>query len=86
MGGNILKTFGPMVVTIFLSFQSKVSTTLPEDVIDHVTFLLKGVTLINSTRTIDKELLTIRKDNPAIMYGSLDTYSVHNGSVFAFTR
>lgn len=67
-------------------WETKISSALPDDVMDHVTFFLKGTTLIDAERIVDKDLLTFRKDNPTIMYGTCDTYNVANGSVFAFTR
>ncbi|GJQ78317.1 hypothetical protein Trydic_g22153 [Trypoxylus dichotomus] len=61
------------------------NTGLDRDVVDIVTMLLPGTTVIPMNHTVNKELLSYRK-SPSIMYGSFETFSVANDTTFAFIR
>nr|XP_023014843.1 neutral and basic amino acid transport protein rBAT [Leptinotarsa decemlineata] len=61
------------------------STSLPSDVVDIITYLLPGTTLVGVNATIDPQLLKIR-ESPSIMRGICSLHSIHNNTVFAFIR
>lgn len=63
------------------------STVFAQDVLDIVTYLLKGTTLISASQnvTINPDLLKTR-ESPAVMRGLCTVHSIHNQTVFAFIR
>nr|XP_022909037.1 neutral and basic amino acid transport protein rBAT isoform X2 [Onthophagus taurus] len=63
----------------------KNNTGLDPDVIDMMTFMFKGSTLIPFNYTVNKELLK-RRTVPSLTHGTLDQFLVANQSVYAFIR
>ncbi|KAF5297103.1 hypothetical protein FQA39_LY02683 [Lamprigera yunnana] len=61
------------------------SSAVPEDVLNIVTMLLPGTTLLNKNSSISCELLTIRK-SPSIMHGNTTRYVLSNNTIFAYNR
>lgn len=61
------------------------STIFPQDVLDIVTYLLKGTTLVAHNVTINPDLLKTR-ESPAVMRGNCTIHSINNQTVFAFIR
>lgn len=61
------------------------SSAVPENVLNIVTMLLPGATLLSKNATISKDLLTIRKSD-SVMHGNTDRYLVANNTVFAYIR
>lgn len=61
------------------------NSALPKDVLDIVTFLLPGSSLVNANDNFDEHLLKIR-DSPSVMRGICSIHSVKNDSIFAFIR
>ncbi|KAF2905863.1 hypothetical protein ILUMI_00304 [Ignelater luminosus] len=61
------------------------TSSLPSDVLDIVTMLLPGTTLIDKNATVAKDLLNIRK-SASILHGNTTTYLIANNTVFAYGR
>ncbi|CAG9813697.1 unnamed protein product, partial [Phaedon cochleariae] len=55
------------------------------DVLDIVTYLLPGASLVHQNATLDAQLLKIR-ESPSIMRGICSLHSLNNNTVFAFIR
>ncbi|KAB0790684.1 hypothetical protein PPYR_03799 [Photinus pyralis] len=78
--------------SVFLILENKywplwqhTSSAVPENVLNIVTMLLPGATLLSKNSTISKDLLTIRKSD-SVMHGNTDRYLVANNTVFAYIR
>ncbi|CAG9860566.1 unnamed protein product [Phyllotreta striolata] len=61
------------------------NSSLPSDVVEIVTNLLPGATLVDVNTTTDAAISKIR-DSPSIMRGNCDMYSINNDTVFGFIR
>lgn len=78
--------------SVFLILENKywplwqhTSSAVPENVLNIVTMLLPGATLLNNNATISKDLLNIRKSD-SVMHGKTDRYLFANNTVFAYIR
>lgn len=61
------------------------SSVFPQDVLDIITYLLKGTPLVDKHAVINSDLLKTR-DSPAVMRGNCSLHSINNQTVFAFIR
>ncbi|KAK4884377.1 hypothetical protein RN001_000648 [Aquatica leii] len=80
------------IKSVFLFLENKYwplwqhsTSVVPSDVLNIVTMLLPGTTLLNQNSTISKDLLNIRS-SPSIMHGNTTRYLLANKTVFAYGR
>lgn len=70
---------------MMLLYLQRHDNNLPKDVVDILSFLMPGTSVIENNHVVNKDLLTLRK-SPSIMYGNFTRYEVANSTVFAYVR